>query len=234
MALQRILETLPPGDEAEIPDNLGYRGFEVHLGEATAYIFDGHVQLTPNTRWLADPSHALEIWLLGTAGDALEPDLAVLLWAQFAQFPLTNANEGFAIYLVTGGLTPTQAAHADLSTLERSTEPIIRMQDITVYQAATHEFELTTEGLAKLEALQVPVSGLPFVVGVDGEPIYAGAFWTSLSSLSYYDSIVLDVLHGMAGLPLRLDLGYPAPSPELYVTSGASYKENSAMLSLKA
>lgn len=113
-------------------------------------------------------------------------------------------------------MTPTEVAHSDVSTLPLHAEPVIQMGDISIYHASTHEFELTTEGQNKLAALQVPVSGIPFVVCVNGEAIYPGAFWAGYSSLSYHASIVLDVLLAPAGLPVRLDLGYPGSSAELY------------------
>ena len=222
--LQHIINTLPPGDAFQIPNVPGYRGFGIQLGAESITVFDGRVQA--GSTWLADPEHTLEIWLLGTADDALEPELVTGLWDQFtSQVQLSVISqvqmnsvpvEGFAIYLVTGGLTPAEAAQAEPETLLRQAEPVIKMDDITIYHAATHEFDLTPEGQSKLAALDVPVSGLPFVVYVDDEAIYAGAFWASYSSLSYYESVVLDALLVQAGLPARLALGYPAPSDELY------------------
>ncbi len=220
-AFRYMLETLPSGEPAAIPDTLGYRGFEIRLGAETVSVFNGHVQLTPDSQWVDDPTRALESWLLGTAGDALEPDLAAELWAMFAGLPpfhsgTVSAVDGFAIYLVTGGLSPAEAAQADVTSLPYQAEPILQMDDITLYHAATHAFELTAAGKRQLAALKVPVSGLPFVVCVDGEAIYAGAFWASYSSLSYFESVVLNVTFAHTEEPLRLDLGYPGPSPELY------------------
>ena len=70
---------------------------------------------------------------------------------------------------------------------------------------------LTDAAYERIAGLEVPIApGIPFVVCVDGEPIYRGAFWASYSSASY-DGIVIDVLPAVNMEPLRLQLGYPGP-----------------------
>ncbi|HEX2906300.1 MAG TPA: hypothetical protein VHO69_05525 [Phototrophicaceae bacterium] len=216
-ALQQILKTLPEGEAAAMPDNLGYRGFEVRFESGSlrrTMIWGGYIQLETEagTRWVRDDGRTVEIWLLGTAGNALEADLTATLWAEMMTPLGTKTGEGLAIYLLADDqLMPVEVAHADLAALRLPPQPILSQEDITVYRAETHEFEVTAAALERLKALQVPVSGIPFVVCVDGEPIYPGAFWTSLSSLSFDAAVVIDVLRGEAMGMLQIDLGYPSP-----------------------
>lgn len=64
--------------------------------------------------------------------------------------------------------------------------------------------------------LKVQVRGLAFVVCIDRHPIYTGAFYTPLSSMSYDGVIIVTPLdcdvtaagHHM----IQLELGYPGPS----------------------
>ena len=70
--------------------------------------------------------------------------------------------------------------------------------------------------MARVRALfepPVPTGGVPFVMTANGERIYAGAFWTMLSSLSYDGVVILDPLPLSSVMPgdLRITLGYPAP-----------------------
>jgi len=55
---------------------------------------------------------------------------------------------------------------------------------------------------------------MPFVVCVNRQPIYGGAFWVSYSSESFH-GIVIDTLYAQQNQPIRIQLGYPE-SPELF------------------
>lgn len=205
--LQTLLEALPAGDPADPPVRLGYRGFTVtgnDIGEV--YTFDGLVRWTTGdaVRWLYDARRSLEIWLLDSAGDHLSAEIANLL--------LEELTGGFAIYLPAENLTPSEVAHADLETLALQPVPALNMHDFLVYDANTHEFELTDDASARLATFDIPV---PFVACVGREAIYPGAFWASYSSMAYDESVVIDVLYGQMDLPMQVQLGYPA-SPELY------------------
>jgi len=120
--------------------------------------------------------------------------------------------EGFAIYLLAHD-TPVSEIPA-MSHLELADEPLISVVDIVSYSASTHEIELTAEAYRRIAALEVPVWGKAFAVCVDGHPVYWGAFWTVISSMSFDGVTIL--------LPIRpephviqLQLGYPE-SPELF------------------
>ena len=119
--------------------------------------------------------------------------------------PATPPSEGFAIYLLAEKLPPAEVARADLGTLKLEGEPILSTEDIVAYISGTHQITLTPSAMERLGQLKVPVSGagIPFVVCVDKEPIYRGAFWSPLSSLSF-DGVAIMLLPGV--LPgARLD-----------------------------
>jgi hypothetical protein len=120
--------------------------------------------------------------------------------------------EGFAIYLLAHDIPILEIP--TMSHLELADEPLISVVDIVSYSASTHEIELTAEAYRRIAALEVPVWGKAFAVCVDGHPVYWGAFWTAISSMSFDGVTIL--------LPIRpephviqLQLGYPE-SPELF------------------
>jgi hypothetical protein len=115
---------------------------------------------------------------------------------------------GFAIYLTEGDIPPDRMPA--LSHIDIAEPPIISMPDITTYNAQTHELKLTASAFERMAQLEVPVSGRSFVVCVDREPIYWGAFWTPISSISF-DGVTIWKPLGMEGPHVvRLELGYPS------------------------
>ena len=109
----------------------------------------------------------------------------------------------FGIHLVRN-MTGPQAAEIPLDRLVVDSTPILSDEDIRLYRWADHELDLQ-DADAFLDRLpDVPVQGLPFVVMVNGERIYLGAFWTSYSSWST-DLPVIDVIMN----PLAIKPGYP-------------------------
>jgi hypothetical protein len=127
----------------------------------------------------------------------------------------TAVLEGFAIYLPAQPLTSGEILTADLSRLRLQAEPVLAMGDIVSYSKDAHEIELTSSAQERIAQMQVPVSGMPFVVCVDRRPIYGGAFWVSFSSLSF-DGVVIDTLFAAMGQNIHIQLGYPE-SPERFV-----------------
>jgi hypothetical protein len=122
-------------------------------------------------------------------------------------------SEGFAIYLTARDIPPSQME--PLSRVAIADSPIISSDDIIWYYQNTHEIELTAAAYRRINELQVPTSGKTFVVCVDKEPIYWGAFWTPASSLSF-SGIIINVIPFSTiehpGNVIKLDLGYPTPS----------------------
>jgi hypothetical protein len=136
--------------------------------------------------------------------------LAPLVFSGCASQP---TSEGFAIYLTKDDVPVAQMAA--LSHVDLAAAPVISVDDIVWYLPGTHEIELTPEAYQRINALQIPTSGISFVVCVDKEPIYWGAFWTPISSQSF-DGIVINIPpFNVSTQPenlIKISLGYPAPS----------------------
>jgi len=116
----------------------------------------------------------------------------------------------FSIYLLEGEIAPEDI---DIQgTPELEDEPLISIDDIVRYDKATHEIQLTDEGYEKIYKLSIPTNGKAFVVCVNGERIYSGAFWAAYSSLSF-DGIIIDPLLVTKENPvIQITLGYPGSS----------------------
>ena len=122
----------------------------------------------------------------------------------------TRGDEGFAIYLTRDNVPAAQMEA--LSHVEIADQPTVSMEDVVTYDEATHEMELTTVAFDRLADLEVPVSGTSFVVCVDSQPIYWGAFWTPISSLSFDGVTIWKPLGTQDSTVVRLELGYPSAS----------------------
>jgi hypothetical protein len=71
-----------------------------------------------------------------------------------------------------------------LSHVDIAEQPVIAMSDITTYNSKTHD-QAHSERFERISSLEVPVRGKSFVACVDRKPIYWGAFWTPISSISF-------------------------------------------------
>jgi len=119
-------------------------------------------------------------------------------------------HEGFAVYLTKGDIPPAQMPA--LSHIDMADQPVIAMDDIISYNAKTHEITLTTEAFVRISSLEVPLRGKSFVVCVDRNPIYHGAFWTPISSMSYDGVTIWKPLMSQEPHVITLGLGYPSSS----------------------
>ena len=73
-----------------------------------------------------------------------------------------------------------------LDSLKLSSKPFLTLKDLTSYRWSTHEFTVTAGVDSQFSALRSTrghTGGIPFVVVVDGEKVYLGAFWYAYSSL---------------------------------------------------
>lgn len=122
----------------------------------------------------------------------------------------TSKGEGFAIYLTQKDIPPAQMEA--LSHVDIAEQPIISMNDIITYNAQTYELKLTTSAFERISQLEVPVRGKSFVVCVDREPIYWGAFWTPVSSISFDGVTIWKPLSSQEPHVITLQLGYPSSS----------------------
>ncbi len=121
--------------------------------------------------------------------------------------------KGFSIYLLADDMPATELSMVDLNDLELQEEPILSTDDIIAYSRETHEIELTAEGyerIRQLFTLPVEVLGIPFVVCVGAERIYAGGFMTPASSISF-DGIVIGEPYDRERRVITIGLGYPSP-----------------------
>jgi hypothetical protein len=138
--------------------------------------------------------------------------IAVLI-ASMLLIPLTiggcNSKEGFAIYLTRDDIPVSQMPA--LSHVEIADEPVISADDIVTYIKDSHEIELTAEAYERVN-LKAPPFGKSFVVCVDKQPIYWGAFWTSFSSQSF-DGVTIMIPPfppgELSANSIRIGLGYP-------------------------
>jgi hypothetical protein len=118
--------------------------------------------------------------------------------------------EGFTIYLTKGDISPAQMPA--LSHIDIEEQPLIALSDIITYYADTHHIALTASAYKRISELEVPVGGKSFVVCVNRKPIYWGAFWTPISSVSF-DGVTIWKLLGSQGPEIvKLELGYPSSS----------------------
>ena len=120
--------------------------------------------------------------------------------------------EAFELYLVADQqMAGADIKNYDLEELPLAEDPIISTDDIENYLWDSHAINLTAEAYKRVQAIfsvGMPMSGLPFVIIAHNERIYAGAFWSLASSLSF-DGIVILQPFDPTNQPLQISLGYP-------------------------
>ncbi len=119
----------------------------------------------------------------------------------------TDSGEGFAIYLLAREVPP-QAVPV-LSHLELAETPLISLKDIVSYEKSTHRIKLNKEASQRVQDVAVPVRGRVFVVCVDRQLVYWGAFWTPISSQSWDGVTIIKPLGAQDAI--QIELGYPGP-----------------------
>jgi hypothetical protein len=119
-------------------------------------------------------------------------------------------HKGFAIYLTKGDVPPAQMPA--LSHVDISEQPVVSTNDIITYNAQTHEIKLTASAFERISQLEVPVRGKSFLVCVDRNLIYWGAFWTPVSSISFGGVTIWKPYSSEEPHVITLELGYPSPS----------------------
>jgi len=125
----------------------------------------------------------------------------------------TTKKDNFAIYLIAQDIPATELSQIDIGQLVLETESVLSSDDIVSYDKTSHDIELTQAAFSRIQQifpLPVKVDGIPFVVCVGKERIYTGAFWTSLSSISY-DGVVIMQSFDSDKTIIQIALGYPAP-----------------------
>jgi hypothetical protein len=126
------------------------------------------------------------------------------------QIPLEG--EAFGLYLVADEqITGADLKNYELDDLPLADIAIIKTEDLVNYDWEFHTFDLTEAAYEKLLiifAQGLPTNGLPFVIVSHEQRIYAGAFWTPLSSMSFDGVTILQPMDP-AGQTLFITLGYP-------------------------
>ena len=103
----------------------------------------------------------------------------------------TQKQDTFAIYLLASSAEarPFARGQAQWKILPLASEPIISEADILAYDFSKHALRLRPEALKRLP--RPTVFGAPFVVVVNGERIYLGAFYTSASSIPFGKPVIV-------------------------------------------
>lgn len=123
---------------------------------------------------------------------------------------LPTRPDSFAIYFPAMRMSTDDMAQAELAELELQDEPVLSISDIIFYTRATHEIELTESGYDTIQELEVPVSGLPFVVCAGRKAVYWGAFWTLASSVAFDGFVILQHPGESERRVIRIEFGYPS------------------------
>jgi len=143
--------------------------------------------------------------------------LLVLLALSACQTPVEEVEaplegEPFALYLLGDPqITGPDIKNYDLDQLPLAGEALLKTEYLMSYDWDNHGINLSPFAYQQLLAIfsgGMPSSGVPFVVLAYEQPIYAGAFWTLLSSLSFDGVTILEPLDP-AGQTLYITLGYP-------------------------
>lgn len=135
-----------------------------------------------------------------------------------------SEREGFSIYLTKEDIPPSRMEA--LSHVEIADQPIISITDIITYDAQTYEIKLTENAFNRISGLEVPVQGRSFMVCVDKAPMYWGAFWTPISSMSFDGVTIWKPLGSQEPQVITLKLGYPSSS----FYSGKDPRNNPAVM----
>lgn len=119
----------------------------------------------------------------------------------------------FAIYLLDSDVPATDLANINLKRCSDRNPPIISTEDILTYTKDTHELELSETAYSRVQQLfgvPIRVTGIPFVACIGEEPIYSGAFWSPLSSLSHDGVTIMQPLN-TEQRTIQITLGYASP-----------------------
>jgi hypothetical protein len=113
-------------------------------------------------------------------------------------------------------LTAAQAATLPLDSLVLYPFPLLDLGALSYYDAQTHTMVLggwrTVDYICN-QLPVVPVDGLPFVIVVNEEPIYLGAFYTLFSSASFDHPVIIIDLPDTPDDRLTIDRAYPGDPP---------------------
>jgi len=140
----------------------------------------------------------------------------ILMLLAFTTICRAETTNSFGIYLTAEPVDRriTGYGKGDWSRIRLAESPLISAADIISYDFANHVIRLGPEALARIP--QPPVEGTPFIVVVNGERIYLGAFTTGESSMTFgVPQIMVDRRSLVTNQPpdiLVIERAYPSPS----------------------
>ena len=156
-------------------------------------------QALTGTLWVKgdnNPDNPLTVTLCAEAEESNRV-VGLRLWVE--DFPLIPWEwwEAFAIYrLDDPDISADEAVDLPIDSLELYHNPLVDLGTLAYYDADDHTLVFGGWRSAEYVRNQLPdvgVRGLPFVVVVNGERIYLGAFYTMLSSIGFeYPVIIID------------------------------------------
>jgi hypothetical protein len=128
----------------------------------------------------------------------------------FCQIVFGQANDPrFSIHLLSPKIKSNQLAAINLKNLRPSGKPLLAFSEITSYLKDKHEIRFNYSAVEALRKTKRDFKGRSFAVFVNGEAIYAGAFWSGIYSQSFDGVYInLDELHDDFPM-VTLKLGYP-------------------------
>lgn len=115
---------------------------------------------------------------------------------------------GVAIYLPGEPLSGRDILSADLTAISLPPQPFIPAEEIISYSASAHDLALAPAAINRLAKLTVPVQGLGFVICDGDQRLFAGAFWTPISSLSF-EGPTINIPFDAETTEVHLYSGYP-------------------------
>lgn len=121
----------------------------------------------------------------------------------------------FGLWLLEDSdLTATEAASLPLASLELSFQPLLELGSIAHYSRSTHRLTLGTWYSSDYLVNSLPVlgtGGVPFVVTVDDDRLYLGAFFVADSSESFDGPTI--VVGNMSEYEFVIEPSYPGGGP---------------------
>ncbi len=124
-------------------------------------------------------------------------------------FKTAEPSGEFAIYLPAEQMSGGEILTADLSKLRLKQPALIAANEIVAYAPGSHNLQLKPEAVERLAIMKAPMNGIGFVACLGKTPIFAGAIWTPLSSLSF-EGVTIQTPLGVSSTQVHLYSGYPS------------------------
>ena len=162
-------------------------------------------------------------------GKIIFPMLTLLIVSAIQAIP---GQSTFAVYLIDGAPDARTIARdpGQWKELPLSSTPVISDVDILSYDFSKHAMRLRPEAIKRLP--RPSVFGIPFVVVVNGDRIYGGAFYSSFSSVPFaLPVIVVNSPDPDQGV-LYIERAYP-PSHAVGVDPRSDERIRNALSTLK-